>query len=175
MTSSTRPRGNPFSEQGVSRYPSVAPMVGQREVFACIEDMIQVMRSETGSCFRAVYGDWGIGKTRLAHELVGEACGQSKGWIIRTGNGQARKCYPLGRIRETGIVPAFTTFADILSAAEEGIDLRSALPKAACVALTGLAQLRGRDFQVHMAAELQRALLTIEPSFSFDELAYTIP
>jgi len=164
-------RGNPFSEQGVSKYPPVTPLVGQFEAHQRIKDLLEIMREETGSCFRAIFGDWGIGKTRLAHELIAEVCGQSKGWIVRDETGQARKKWLLRPLHEDGILPIFTTFADILQAPEEGIDLRRALPKAACVAIEALAENRGKDYQVQMASDLQRAILTINPHFDFEELS----
>ena len=172
MTDRTRPRGNPFSEQGVSKYPPVAPLVGQLEVYRRIEDMVKAMRDETGSCFRAIFGDWGIGKTRLAHELVAEVCGQSKGWIIRGSDGQVRKTCLLSSLEESGILPVFTTFTDVLRMPEEGIDLRNALPKTACVALVSLGELRGKNYQVRMASELQRVMRDVNPGFNFEELSY---
>lgn len=172
MSDQTRPRRNPFSEQGVSKYPPVAPLVGQLEVYQRIEDMVEAMHDERGSCFRAIFGDWGIGKTRLAHELVAEVCGQSKGWIIRGSDGRVRKTYLLGSLEDSGILPVFTTFTDVLKTPEEGIDLRTALPKAACVALVRLAEPEGKEYQVRMAYELQRVIRDINPDFNFQELSY---
>lgn len=172
MMANNPPRGNPFSEQGVSKYPPVAPLVGQIEVHERIQDMLDVMGSENGSCFRAIFGDWGIGKTRLAHELVAEICGKSRGWIIRQPDGKVDRTFLLGSLQETGILPIFTTFADVLKSPEEGIDLRSALAKAVCVALEGMAKSSGRDFQVKMANDIQQAITLINPGFDFDELGY---
>jgi hypothetical protein len=172
MTDQNRPRTNPYSEQGVSKYPPVAPLVGQLQVFQRIQDMLEAMREETGSCFRAIFGDWGIGKTRLAHELVAEVCQKSKGWVIRDPLGKVIKTCLLESLSKSGILPVFTTFTDILKNPEEGITLRSALPKSVCATLVGLAEASGKDYQVQMANHLQECIRRINPNFDFDELSY---
>jgi hypothetical protein len=163
---------NPFSEQGVSKYPPITPLVGQPVVYQRLEELLETMREQVGSCFRVVYGDWGIGKTRLAHELVAEACNLSQGWLVKIPGNTTEHKRLLKPLSEEGILPIFTTFTDILRAPEEGIDLHSALPKAVCVALISLAQASGRDFQVRMANDLQNSLRQFNPDFDFDELAF---
>lgn len=171
-TEPIRKSSNPFSEQGVSKYPPVTPLVGQSEVYLRLEDLLEAMQEETRSCFRAIYGDWGIGKTRLAHEFVAEACDLSHGWLVKLPGKSIERKSLLKPLATGGILPIFTTFADILRSPEEGIDLRSALPKAVCVALGGLAEASGRDYQVRMANDLQAGIRKINSGFDFDELAY---
>jgi hypothetical protein len=163
---------NPYSEQGVSKYPPILPIVGQPDVYRRLEEMIEAMREETGSCFRTIYGDWGIGKTRLAHELVAEACGQSRGWIVKLTGDDGKRRTLLDFMGSGGVLPVYTNFADIIQTPDIGIDISSALSKAVCVALASLAQASGRDYQVRMASDLQSAIRSINPIFDFEELAY---
>src|SRR3990170_4357677 len=167
-----RKTSNPFSEQGVSKYPPVTPLVGQPVVYHRLEELLEAMREQTGSCFRVVYGDWGIGKTRLAHELVAEVCDLSHGWLVKPPNKPIQNMKLLQPLSKDGVLPVLITFADVLRTPEEGINLRSALPKTVCVALATLAQATGRDYQVRMANDLQTALRQINPNFDFDELAF---
>jgi len=165
---------NPFSEQGVSQYPPAAPLVGQLKVYERIQDLLKIMLEEKGSCFRAVYGDWGIGKTRLAHELIASACDKSRGWIVPQVDGHPKRTTLLAPLEKSGILPVYVTFADILQAREEGIELHTALPKAVCVALKALAKAEGYGLRVIMAQDLQKQIRGINPLFSFEQLHYSL-
>lgn len=164
------PRRNPFSAQGVSQYPPLAPLVGQPRVLGALQELLADLRDGEGGAFCVVYGDWGIGKTRLAHELVAEVTGKSAGWLA----GDEAPRALLRPLAEDGVLTVFCTLIDVVKAPTEGLYREEALAKCARVALRGLCNpstLSG--FAVEMANDTRRALDALGAT-DWDALAYQL-
>lgn len=75
----------PWAAKGVALYPPSFSMVGQNQVFNALH---QFRRSFGDSAandiagFFIVFGDWGLGKTRLGYELIAEATGNVDRWLL---------------------------------------------------------------------------------------------
>ena len=84
---------NPWSPIGVSAYPPRFPMVGQDTVYRKLREFVQIV-TQTGfsedrvAGFFIVVGGWGMGKSRLGHELVAEALGDVDHWVRGEGPGR---------------------------------------------------------------------------------------
>lgn len=70
---------------GVSSYPLSHPIVGQGEFFQTFKNFIHVVdqESERFAHVFAIIGQWGVGKSRLAYELISQINDSSCGWYIR--------------------------------------------------------------------------------------------
>lgn len=75
----------PWAAKGVALYPPSFPMVGQNQVFNAL---LQFRRSFWDGAtndiagFFVLFGDWGLGKTRLGYELIAEATGHVDQWLL---------------------------------------------------------------------------------------------
>lgn len=105
---------NPWSPIGVSSYPPRFPMVGQEGLFRKLRSFVQVAAQTSFpenrvAGFFIVVGTWGMGKSRLGHELVAEATGQMEHWILADGQ---------GRVFEPGLtdgnLPLMVKFEDVV-------------------------------------------------------------
>jgi len=110
---------NPFSDIAVSKYPLDAEMVGQKDVFDELKKFIDNSLKMEGSRFFILSGEWGAGKTRLAHELIAEYTGKSLGWIV---NGEFKTILSKGK----DILPLFITYRDVIG---EDISANNVLEK----------------------------------------------
>lgn len=156
--------------KAVAEYPPTLPYVGQDEAYHRLVDFTDSMRRETESHFLAAYGDWAIGKSRLAHELIAQFCGQSRGWLLSDGSGAGPLLQPLA---EGGsVVPLFVSFVDALNFEQFGIDLGTAMGKLTCAAAAYLAdQRRARSSHRALLDALRSELENLDPNFDFDRLA----
>lgn len=70
---------------GVSTYPLTHPIVGQGTFFDTFKQFIHVVdqESEQFAHVFAIIAQWGIGKSRLAYELISQINDTSKGWYVR--------------------------------------------------------------------------------------------
>ncbi len=81
-----------WSAGGVSTYPLRHPIVGQGTFFHTFEQFIHVVdRSDEFAQVFAIIAQWGIGKSRLAYELISQINGTSRGWYIRNPEGSLVK------------------------------------------------------------------------------------
>lgn len=78
---------NPWST-GMSSYPLEQPFVGQDRVFQALQQFRTSARNERLAAFAVITGDWGSGKSRLAHQLVSECTGRTQPWLVEAGEGQ---------------------------------------------------------------------------------------
>ncbi len=81
---------NPFDKSGTSSYPVETPYIGQSDAFDKIQKSLS-LEPDSRPHTTLIYGDWGSGKTRLGHQIVAEATGQSPGWHTKTGSEYERK------------------------------------------------------------------------------------
>jgi hypothetical protein len=70
---------------GVSTYPLTHPIVGQGTFYDTFKQFIHVVdqESEQFAHVFAIIAQWGIGKSRLAYELISQINDTSKGWYVR--------------------------------------------------------------------------------------------
>jgi hypothetical protein len=76
---------------GVSNYPVTHPIVGQGRFYDTFKQFIYTVDQDTDGFAHvfAIIAQWGIGKSRLAYELISQINGTSRGWYVRdrqTGN-----------------------------------------------------------------------------------------
>lgn len=127
---------NPWSKNGVALYPPKYPMVGQSRVFNALVNFRQQF-SERGdlSGFFVIFGDWGLGKTRIGYELVAEATGRIDEWLLdptREFIAPNTNRRVLAKKFADGILPLFIDYRSVTE------DLAADLwtPKVACNALS---------------------------------------
>lgn len=82
-----------WSAGGVSTYPLRHPIVGQGTFFRTFKQFIHVIDQESDEFAHvfAIIAQWGIGKSRLAYELISQINGMSRGWYIRNPEGSLSK------------------------------------------------------------------------------------
>lgn len=78
---------------GVSSYPLTHPIVGQTKFFNQFRHFIHLVddESEKFAHVFAIIAQWGIGKSRLAYELVSQINETSPGWYVRDAAGTLAK------------------------------------------------------------------------------------
>ena len=110
---------NPWQQQGVSILPkkleNLLPMVGQKSLFRELEQFRDncLKESETGlTGFLLVHGGWGVGKSRVGHELCLEAVSDQVRWII---DGEPKRILDAGLSQ--GILPLFTRYIQVTTGA----------------------------------------------------------
>jgi hypothetical protein len=74
---------------GVSNYPLNHPIVGQGSFYHTFKQFIHVVdqESEQFAHVFAIIAQWGIGKSRLAYELISQINNTSPGWYVRSETG----------------------------------------------------------------------------------------
>lgn len=75
----------PWNAKGVALYPPSFCMVGQNKVFNALHHFRRSFwdgENRDIAGFFVAFGDWGLGKTRLGYELIGEATGNIDQWLL---------------------------------------------------------------------------------------------
>lgn len=75
----------PWAAKGVALYPPSFSMVGQNQVFNALHQFRRSFWDGAANDiagFFIAFGNWGVGKTRLGYELIGEATGRVDGWLL---------------------------------------------------------------------------------------------
>ncbi|MGH2514372.1 MAG: hypothetical protein ACRDHP_01825, partial [Ktedonobacterales bacterium] len=157
--------------KAVAEYPPTLPYVGQDDSYYRLQDFTDSIRRESEAHFFAAYGDWAIGKSRLAHELIAQFCGQSRGWMLGDGTSASTLLQPFAG--GGTVVPLFVSFVDALNFEQFGVDIGTVMGKVTCAAVAYLAD-RSRAHSSHRAllAALQQALEALDPNFDFDRLTH---
>ena len=78
-----------WAATGVSNYPPSHPIVGQGGFYRKFRQFIHLVDREDEK-FAHVFGiiaQWGVGKSRLAYELISQINDSSAGWMVRSLNG----------------------------------------------------------------------------------------
>lgn len=167
ITSLTKVRC-PF--KAVAEYPPTLPYVGQDDSYHRLQDFTGSIQREPESHFLAAFGDWAIGKSRLAHELIAQFCGQSRGWLLSDGSSANPVLQPFSQ--GGSIVPLFVSFLDALNFEQFGIDTGTAMGKLTCTAAAYLAdQRRARSSHRDLLDALRTALESLDPNFDFERIA----
>ncbi|MCO1333156.1 hypothetical protein MO867_02265 [Microbulbifer sp. OS29] len=79
-----------WAATGVSDYPPRDPLVGQSRFFNRFKTFLHTVDHDDDHFAHvfAVEAEWGRGKSRLGHELVAQINDCSKGWYVRTAQGE---------------------------------------------------------------------------------------
>ena len=137
---------NPWQAEGVSILPSdlsdLMPIVGQEDLFRSLTDF----RAETLargkdalSGFFVLIGGWGVGKSRVGHEVCLEAAASEAQWII---GGRPARILQEGLAE--GILPLFVRYSQVTSGPlGSSLSTDSWIPTVAWESLCRLAGMRG--------------------------------
>lgn len=161
---------NPFNE--VSVYPPILPYVGQADAHDRLKEFIAEMNQGQESVFCAIFGDWAIGKSRLAHELISEVYGENRGWLLKDSPiGDNRL---LKQISLMGALPLFIPYVKVLNFETFGINSADVLGKIATTAFLQMAEPAGLNkTQMDVIERVRNIILSINPDFDFSWLSLT--
>lgn len=157
---------SPF--KAVAEYPPALPYIGQDSAYYRLQSFAQAMRAEEQAHFLALFGDWAIGKSRLAHEVIAQFHSQSKGWILTTGQHAEPLLTPL--MQGGDVIPLFVSFVDVINFEQFGIEQGTAMGKVTCAAAYALAKNK-RESHYRLFQALREALTEVSPNFDFERLA----
>ncbi|MCG8602021.1 MAG: hypothetical protein MI807_17900 [Verrucomicrobiales bacterium] len=140
---------NPWQKQGVSIIPSdlgkMLPIVGQRDLFKDLSDFRDSCFSEDPTDrlagFFVIHGGWGVGKSRIGHELCLEAVSEDVEWIVE---GEADRIFKSSF--QDGVLPLFVRYSQV-SEGENSEDLNREnwIPTVTVEALTRLVNHTDKD------------------------------
>jgi hypothetical protein len=106
-------RTNIWLKDGVSTFPIKQPMVGQSEFYLTFKEYLRDLKSAPMTRIFPLIAKWGIGKSRIAFELVSEALGMDKGWIIRNAQGEPEEVRLLRPDIADGILPVYIRYSQM--------------------------------------------------------------
>ncbi|MUL33945.1 hypothetical protein [Priestia megaterium] len=146
---------NTWSLNGTSNFPLTQPMVGQREFYNVFKSFIGTVKTAEMATIFPVIGKWGIGKSRIGFEVISEAIGIDKGWIISE-DGETKKVRVLKENFEEGILPIFIRYSQML---HEDLTSDNWVAYGTYKALSFLSEEPDNSLQGKVMEELQNALL----------------
>ncbi|GFZ93772.1 hypothetical protein GCM10008018_45240 [Paenibacillus marchantiophytorum] len=97
-------------KDGVSTFPVQQPMVGQKEFYDAFKSYLQDLKDAPMARVFPLIAKWGIGKSRIAYELISEALGVDKGWTIRNVAGELTQVRLLEKDFADGILPIYIRY-----------------------------------------------------------------
>ncbi|AUB82277.1 hypothetical protein [Candidatus Thiodictyon syntrophicum] len=166
----THSNQNPWQREGVSILPArlseIAPIVGQKRLFEKLSTFKTEIERPTGqdlSGFFMIIGGWGLGKSRVGHEICLEAVSDEVEWIL---DGAPRRVFDPGFPR--GTLPLFLRYIQV-TAGPLGANLEADnwIPSVTCEALAQLAGLRTHDTANKLARNqdqiLERVRTALKP------------
>ena len=144
-TRMTRSDQNPWQREGVSILPErlaeMSPIVGQKSLFEKLSTFRAEIERPTGqdlSGFFMVIGGWGVGKSRVGHEVCLEAVSDEVDWII---DGDPRRVCEPGFPQ--GTLPLFVRYIQVTAGPLGGkLETDNWIPSVTVEALAHLAGLR---------------------------------
>ena len=143
MSASTN---NPWQPEGVSVIPKdpseLLPLVGQERLFKSLKHFKEAILTPSAyklAGFFTLIGGWGVGKSRVGHELCVEPCADDVSWIV---NGNKERVLEAG-LREN-ILPLFVRYIQVTKGPlEKDLEAETWIPVVVVEALSRLAGLRG--------------------------------
>ncbi len=156
----------PWAAKGVALYPPSFCMVGQNQVFNALHHFRRQFWDGSGkdiAGFFVVFGDWGLGKTRLGYELISEATGRVDEWLLNPNepiiypyNRSGTKARVLEPALKDGILPLYIRYSAVC---DDELDASIWVPRLAVEALRHMLDVSstaGGVFELY--ADLQAAL-----------------
>jgi hypothetical protein len=154
---------NPWRAEGVSIIPEnladLIPLVGQAELFrrlCSFRDKILAQRSQADQLtgFFTLVGGWGLGKSRVGHEVCLESLDDRVGWVI---DGRQERLLQPGLAE--GILPLFVRYSQVTEGPYgKGLERENWIPSVAAEGLARLAGLRGAAEAGGLARNQERLL-----------------
>lgn len=144
-----------WSINGTSEFPLTQPMVGQREFYYVFKSFVENAKDAGMATIFPVIGKWGIGKSRIGFEIISEAIGIDKGWIISE-DGETKKVRVLKENFEDGILPIFIRYSQML---HQDLTSDNWVAYGMYTGLSYLATKPDNSMQGKVMEELQNALL----------------
>lgn len=139
---------NPWQREGVSLLPAnlgeLAPIVGQKRLYEKLRSFRREIEQPGGqalSGFFMVIGGWGVGKSRVGHEICLEAVSDEVDWIV---DGRPERLFERGLA--DGTLPLFIRYVQVTTGPlGEKLEADNWIPSATAEALARLAGLRDQD------------------------------
>lgn len=139
---------NPWQREGVSLLPAnlaeLSPIVGQKGLFEKLRNFKKEIEQSGGqalSGFFMVIGGWGVGKSRVGHEVCLEAVSDEVDWIV---DGKPERLFDNGLAG--GTLPLFIRYVQVTTGPLGGrLEADNWIPSATVEALSRLAGLRDQD------------------------------
>lgn len=97
-------------KDGVSTFPIQQPMVGQKEFYDAFRAYLKDLKDAPMARIFPLIGKWGLGKSRIAYEIISEPLGIDKGWTIRNEAGNLEQVGLLQKDLEDGILPVYIRY-----------------------------------------------------------------
>ena len=144
-----------WSINGTSEFPLTQPMVGQKDFYNVFKSFIGTIKHAGMATIFPVIGKWGIGKSRIGFEVISEAIGIDKGWIVSE-DGETKNVRVLKENFEDGILPIFIRYSQML---HEDLTSDNWVAYGTYTALSYLAEEPDSSMQGKVIEELQNALL----------------
>ena len=100
-------------KDGVSTFPIKQPMVGQKDFYQTFRDYLKDLKAAPMARIFPLIGKWGVGKSRIAFELISEALGIDKGWVVRNAKGELEPVRLLEPEFKDGILPVYIRYSQM--------------------------------------------------------------
>lgn len=157
----TRTDQNPWQREGVSILPDrlaeMSPLVGQKSLFGKLSTFREEIERPTGqdlTGFFMIIGGWGVGKSRVGHEICLEAVSDDVSWIV---DGKPERALNPGFSQ--GTLPLFVRYIQVTSGPLGArLEADNWIPSVTVEALTQLAGLRTHDTANKLARNQDRIL-----------------
>lgn len=154
---------NPWQAEGVSILPfdlkDLMPIVGQQELFRSLEgfrDDTLKKGKDALSGFLVVIGGWGVGKSRVGHEICLEGVASEAEWII---DGRPERILKAGL--EQNILPVFVRYSQVTTGPLGGfLETDNWIASVTAEALCRLAGVRG-NHKINKLTKNQDRLLEL--------------
>ena len=162
---------NPWQQQGVSILPGdlkdLLPLVGQKSLFDELQRFKKSCLAESSSerlaGFFVLHGGWGVGKSRVGHEICLEAVSDQVDWIVDTKPQRILECG-----LADGILPLFTRYIHVTDGPlGDQLNAENWIPMVAVEALSALLKSNdskaGKTLKRNQDRLLERILQTLKP------------
>lgn len=157
----TRTDQNPWQREGVSILPDqlgeMSPVVGQKRLFEKLSTFKAEIERPTGqdlSGFFMIIGGWGVGKSRVGHEICLEPVSDDVEWIV---DGEPMRISEAGLAE--GTLPLFVRYIQVTSGPlGSRLEADNWIPSVTVEALAHLAGLRTHDTENKLARNQDRIL-----------------
>ena len=159
MTTSTK---NPWQAEGVSLLPDnlaeLMPLVGQKRLFDKLTGFRDEILNRGGgqdlAGFYMVIGGWGLGKSRVGHEVCLEAVSDEVNWIV---DGQPTRL--LDASLKQGVLPIFLRYIQVKNGPHgEKLEADNWIPSVVVEGLARLAEVRADAGRKTLARNQDRLL-----------------
>lgn len=97
---------------GTSDFPLSQPMVGQKEFYDIFKGFKIKMKTAGMATIFPLIAKWGVGKSRIGFEVIAEAFGEDKGWIIND-DGEEKTVRIFEKNLEDKVLPIYIRYSQM--------------------------------------------------------------